>query len=183
MEISNSSLIFKKINKLIFYVFAFISFLILITVIYSALNLYGIFFSLIFGCRLNKEDNSFMFIMKAELNCPFRVLPWFVTPLFGLFGLLLFISLLLLFIHLFPKTARKIPIIKKYLDYLNFKSIFWQPVNQTKECFICKEQNKELGTMCSNKQHTLCLECSKNWILSQVEDDQDITCPYCRQNV
>ena len=81
------------------------------------------------------------------------------------------------------KKARKIPIIKKYLDYLNFKSIFWQPVNQTKECFICKEQNKELGTMCSNKQHTLCLECSKNWILSQVEDDQDITCPYCRQNV
>ena len=98
-------------------------------------------------------------------------------------GIIFFMSILLMFIYLFPKTASKIPTIKKFLEYLHLKPKYWHSLNFTDECFICKESSKNLGTMCTDEQHRLCYQCSCKWIDSQIEDKVEITCPYCRQNV
>ena len=95
---------------------------------FSALNLYGIFFSLIFGCRLNKDDYSFLFIIKAELNCPFGKLKWFITPLFGLMGIIFFYVNINVYLFI-SQTASKIPTIKKFLEYLHLKPKYWHSLN------------------------------------------------------
>lgn len=170
------------IKKYCLFIFRFILILCSFSLIISALNLYGIFFGFIFGCTLIEDVNSkYIFLIKASLECQTGTVGWYFTPLIGIAGILLLLALIMLLIHLFPNAAGRIPAVKRFQSYLNHNDN-WKTLNIKEECFICKHDEKTLGYMCDNKTHSLCYECYKKWIKTLIQENNKISCPYCRQN-